>query len=316
MLRQVALDTETTGLSDDGTPGDHRIIEVGCVEIIDRRLTGRQLQLYVNPERPVDEEAFHVHGISDEMLADKPKFAEVADQLIDFIRGSELLIHNAKFDTAFLDKEWQLLNLPERTVDLARVVDTVALAMKYCPGRQVNLDNLCNIYDVDASARTIHGALLDAQLLAEVYLAMTGGQSSLSFEDSTYSGQVRRWHRPEGRVLPKMAVEPERYVVHVAQTIELSQQHQLRAADEAKGQKAVAGSAFGPEFDMEMLVKGEEEGKKDFAKRLSAQFNEKLTSMLDEKQQQLYRDYMAGTQKEYDDWVARVLGTKKVHEEK
>lgn len=316
MLRQVALDTETTGLSDDGTPGDHRIIEVGCVEIIDRRLTGRQLQLYVNPERPVDEEAFRVHGISDEMLADKPKFAEVADQLIDFIRGSELLIHNAKFDTAFLDKEWQLLNLSERTTDLAHVVDTVALAMKYCPGRQVNLDNLCSIYDVDASARTIHGALLDAQLLAEVYLAMTGGQSSLSFEDGAHQGISRHWIRPQGAVLPKMKVEPERYVVHVAQTIELAQTHKIKDADEEKGLPALAGSAFGPEFDMELLQKGAEEGKKDFNKRLAAQFNEKLSSLLNEEQQELYRNYMTKTQQEYDDWESRVLGNKKVHEEK
>ena len=141
------------------TPGEHRIIEVGCVEIIDRKLTGRTLQLYVNPERPVDEEAFQVHGISNEFLADKPKFAEVANQLIDFIRGSELLIHNAKFDVGFMDKEWQLLGLSETTTDMATVVDTVSLAMQLCPGHQVNLDNLCNLYDVDKSARTVHGAL-------------------------------------------------------------------------------------------------------------------------------------------------------------
>ena len=168
MKRQVALDTETTGKSDDGTPGEHRIIEVGCVEIIDRKLTGRTLQLYVNPERPVDEEAFQVHGISNEFLADKPKFAEVANQLIDFIRGSELLIHNAKFDVGFMDKEWQLLGLSETTTDMATVVDTVALAMQLCPGHQVNLDNLCNLYDVDKSARTVHGALLDALSLIHI----------------------------------------------------------------------------------------------------------------------------------------------------
>ena len=130
MKRLVALDTETTGKSDDGTPGEHRIIEVGCVEIIDRKLTGRTLQLYVNPERPVDEEAFNVHGISNEFLADKPTFKEVYKELIDFIRGSELLIHNAKFDVGFMDKEWGLLGLNETTNDMATVVDTVALAMK------------------------------------------------------------------------------------------------------------------------------------------------------------------------------------------
>ena len=130
LLRQVALDTETTGKSDDGTTGTHRIIEVGCVEIINRRLTGRQLQLFVNPDRHIDEEATEVHGITDEMLADKPHFADVADELIDFIRGSELLIHNAKFDSAFLDKEWDLLKLNEHTKDMCKIVDTVELARK------------------------------------------------------------------------------------------------------------------------------------------------------------------------------------------
>ena len=181
MKRQVALDTETTGKSDDGTPGEHRIIEVGCVEIIDRKITGRNLQLYVNPGRHVDDEAFKVHGISDEFLADKPNFEDVAHELIDFIRGSELLIHNAKFDVGFMDKEWMLMGLNEKTSEMANVVDTVSLAMKLCPGHQVNLDNLCNIYEVDRSSRTLHGALLDAQILAEVYLVLTGGQDSLNF---------------------------------------------------------------------------------------------------------------------------------------
>ena len=204
ILRQVALDTETTGKSDDGTPGDHRIIEVGCVEIINRRLTGRQLQLYVNPERHIDEEATEVHGFTDDMLADKPLFAQVAEELIDFIRGSELLIHNAKFDSSFLDKEWGLLGLKEQTKDMCKIVDTVDLARRINPNNQVNLDNLCAIYDIDNSRRTQHGALLDAQLLADVYLAMTGGQSSFDFGDESVGALSRHWQRPLNAKLPIM----------------------------------------------------------------------------------------------------------------
>ena len=173
MKRQVSLDTETTGKGEDGSVSGHRIVEVGCVEIIDRHITGRQLQFYVNPGRPVDPEAERVHGLTNAFLADKPPFAAIADELIAFIRGSELLIHNAKFDTAFLDDEWTRLGRRERTADLCTIVDTLALAMKYLPGHHVNLDSLCKKYGVDASGRQLHGALLDAQLLAEVYLQMT-----------------------------------------------------------------------------------------------------------------------------------------------
>ena len=307
MKRQVALDTETTGKSDDGTPGEHRIIEVGCVEIIDRKITGRQLQLYVNPERPVDEEAYEVHGISNEFLADKPKFAEVADQLIDFIRGSELLIHNAKFDVSFMDKEWQLLNLNETTTDMAQVTDTVSLAMKLCPGHQVNLDNLCNLYDVDRSARTIHGALLDAQILAEVYLAMTGGQGSLEFSDAQAKAK-KVWQRPNGAKLPLMPVEDEMMCVHIDKMIALSQ---ARPLVKKEGESPMAGSTWSHDYDMPYLEKGEDESKGDYKKRLKEQKLEMMDKLLNKEQQEMLKAYQEREQKAYKEWEDRVLGNTK-----
>ena len=307
MKRQVALDTETTGKSDDGTPGEHRIIEVGCVEIIDRKITGRQLQLYVNPERPVDEEAYEVHGISNEFLADKPKFAEVADQLIDFIRGSELLIHNAKFDVSFMDKEWQLLNLNETTTDMAQVTDTVSLAMKLCPGHQVNLDNLCNLYDVDRSARTIHGALLDAQILAEVYLAITGGQGSLEFSD-TQAKAKKVWQRPNGAKLPLMQVEDEMMCVHIDKMISLSQ---ARPLVKKEGEPPMAGSTWSHDYDMPYLEKGEDESKGDYKKRLKEQKLEMMDKLLNKEQQEMLKAYQEREQKAYKEWEDRVLGNTK-----
>lgn len=307
MKRQVALDTETTGKSDDGTPGEHRIIEVGCVEIIDRKITGRQLQLYVNPERPVDEEAYEVHGISNEFLADKPKFAEVADQLIDFIRGSELLIHNAKFDVSFMDKEWQLLNLNETTTDMAQVTDTVSLAMKLCPGHQVNLDNLCNLYDVDRSARTIHGALLDAQILAEVYLAMTGGQGSLEFSDAQAKAK-KVWQRPNGAKLPLMQVEDEMMCVHIDKMISLSQ---ARPLVKKEGEPPMAGSTWSHDYDMPYLEKGEDESKGDYKKRLKEQKFEMMDKLLNKEQQEMLKAYQEREQKAYKEWEDRVLGNTK-----
>ncbi len=307
LKRQVALDTETTGKSDDGTPGEHRIIEVGCVEIIDRKLTGRQLQLYVNPERKVDEEALAVHGISDEFLADKPTFRHVAAELIDFIRGSELLIHNAKFDVGFMDKEWKLLGLDETTNDMATVVDTVALAMKLCPGHQVNLDNLCNLYDVDRSSRTLHGALLDAQILAEVYLAMTGGQGSLDFTESA-SAQSRRWVRPEGVKLPVMNVNEVEKSVNIDKFISLSQSHVIKPADETH--PAVAGCDWSDAFNMEYLKKGEEEDKKSYKGRLGVQKKEILDKLLDAEHQALLKEYKDKDHAAHEAWLDRVLGRK------
>ena len=309
MIRQVALDTETTGKSDDGTPGEHRIIEVGCVEIIDRKLTGRQLQLYINPERPVDEEAFNVHGISNEFLQDKPLFKDVANQLIDFIRGSELLIHNAKFDVGFMDKEWMLLGMDETTKDMATVVDTVALAMKLCPGHQVNLDNLCNLYDVDRSARTMHGALLYAQILAEVYLAMTGGQRSLEFSEEGSVNSVR-FVRPNGVTLPLMAVDETAKAVHIDKMISLSQGKCIsKSSDENVPSRA--GSNWSDEYDMELLVKGEEEDKKVFKKRLSEQKSMMSDKLLSDEQKSLLKEYQDKEKVAYEKWLDAVLGRKK-----
>lgn len=178
-MRQIVLDTETTGLE----PGEgHRIIEIGCLELLDRRLSGRQFHRYINPDRPVESGALTVHGLSDEFLADKPRFEEVAEEFIEFVRGAELLIHNASFDVGFLDSELARLGDAPRLADLADVVDTLMLARELHPGQRNSLDALCRRYEVDNSNRTLHGALLDSELLAEVYLMMTGGQVALGLD--------------------------------------------------------------------------------------------------------------------------------------
>lgn len=175
-MRQIVLDTETTGLE---VSQGHRIIEIGGVEIVDRRLTGRHFHKYVDPERAIDDGAFEVHGISSEFLADKPRFAEIADEFLSFVRGAELIIHNAPFDVAFLDAELARLAGvdPARIADVCRITDSLALARYKHPGQKNSLDALCRRYQVDNSARDLHGALLDAEILADVYLAMTGGQT-------------------------------------------------------------------------------------------------------------------------------------------
>jgi DNA polymerase-3 subunit epsilon len=174
-VRQIVLDTETTGLeAKDG----HRIIEVGCLELVSRRLTERRLHHYVNPERDSDEGALAVHGLSNEFLADKPRFGEIAAELIAFVRGAEVIIHNAAFDLEFLDAELARLSLG-RFEDYCRVTDSLKLARELHPGKRNSLDALCERYAVSNAHRTLHGALLDAGLLADVYLAMTRGQDSL-----------------------------------------------------------------------------------------------------------------------------------------
>jgi DNA polymerase III subunit epsilon len=181
-MRQVVLDTETTGLEHrDG----HRIIEIGCVELIERRLTNRNFHVYINPEREVEVGALDVHGITNEFLADKPKFADVAEDFLEFIADSELVIHNAAFDVGFLDAELARLDPVVRIAEVARVLDTLALARELHPGQRVGLDALCKRYEVDNSNRDLHGALLDAELLADVYLAMTGGQVDLCLDLAT-----------------------------------------------------------------------------------------------------------------------------------
>ena len=188
-MRQIVLDTETTGLEPEQ---GHRIIEIGCVELRGRRLTGKDFHHYLNPDREIDAGAIEVHGITNEMLADKPRFANLVDDLIEYLRGAELLIHNAAFDVGFLDKELEWAGRPERIADLCTVTDTLALARDMYPGQRNSLDALCKRLDVDNSSRDLHGALLDAQILADVYLMMTGGQGDLMLADDSESNGGRR----------------------------------------------------------------------------------------------------------------------------
>jgi DNA polymerase-3 subunit epsilon len=181
--RQIVLDTETTGMNMIGVHYEgHRIIEIGAVEVINRRLTGNNFHMYLKPDRLVDPEAFGVHGIADEFLADKPVFADIADEFLDYIRGAELVIHNASFDIGFMDYEFGMLKRDiGKTDTFCKVTDSLAMARKMYPGKRNSLDALCNRYEIDNSKRTLHGALLDAEILAEVFLMMTGGQTSLAF---------------------------------------------------------------------------------------------------------------------------------------
>ncbi|MGQ4876941.1 DNA polymerase III subunit epsilon [Billgrantia sp. LNSP4103-1] len=184
-MRQIVLDTETTGI--DPREG-HRLIEIGAIELVNRRFTGRTYHQYINPERQVEAEAIGVHGITNEFLADKPVFAAVADAFWEFVRGAELVIHNAAFDVGFIDHEFKLL-LATRgeprlgpVAEHCRILDTLQLARERHPGQRNNLDALCKRYEIDNGHRVLHGALLDAEILAEVYLAMTGGQTALTLD--------------------------------------------------------------------------------------------------------------------------------------
>ena len=178
-MRKIILDTETTGL--DPALG-HRIIEVAAVEIVGRRFSGNHFHRYINPERASDDGALQVHGLTEEFLRDKPKFSEVVREFLDFISGAELIIHNAPFDTAFLNREFDLLDLKPLAEYCPNVVDTLSMARELHPGKKNSLNALCDRYQIDNSARTLHGALLDANLLAEVYLALTRGQDSLMID--------------------------------------------------------------------------------------------------------------------------------------
>ncbi|MCZ2407713.1 MAG: DNA polymerase III subunit epsilon [Burkholderiales bacterium 68-12] len=180
MARQIVFDTETTGLSAEN--GD-RIIEIGCVELLHRKLTGRTLHLYINPERDSEEGALRVHGLTTEFLSDKPKFAEVADQILDFMRDAEIIIHNAAFDVGFVDKELERVGYPPFASHVAGIVDTLVLAKEMFPGKRNSLDALCDRLGVDNSGRKLHGALLDAELLADVYICLTRGQDALLIAD-------------------------------------------------------------------------------------------------------------------------------------
>jgi len=232
-MRQVVLDTETTGLE---VEQQHRIIEIGCVELLNRRLTGRSFHRYLNPDRDIDEGALEVHGLTREQLAQEPKFVEVYAELVDFVRDAELIIHNAPFDIAFLNAELaRLKDGAPRMTDICTVLDTLALARQMHPGQRNNLDALCKRYSIDNSHRDYHGALLDARILAEVYLAMTGGQANLILSgDSDASAARVHLNRTSGRA------EWARIAVVAADGEELAaHEHVLSLLDKASGGKTV-----------------------------------------------------------------------------
>ena len=220
MTRQVFFDTETTGL--DADKGD-RIVEIGCVEMVDRRLSGRTLHLYLNPGRSSHPEALKVHGLTDAFLADKPPFAAIADQLLDFLRGAELVIHNAAFDVGFVNAELARANAGAIAEVVASITDTLAMSRELFPGKSNTLDALCRRLEVDARARTLHGALLDAGLLAEVYIRMTRGQESLVM-DAQATEAVRREVQAIDLarvVLPVLDVDDDEAETHEAMLIDL-----------------------------------------------------------------------------------------------
>ncbi len=191
-MRQIILDTETTGLNP--ATGD-RIIEIGCLEMVDRRLTGKKLHHYINPERDIDAGAIAVHGLTVEFLSDKPVFADVAHEIIDFLKDAEIIIHNAPFDVGFLDMELDLLKLGKLSTHVSGVIDTLKDARDMFPGRRNSLDALCERFTISNDHRTFHGALLDAELLAEVYLAMTRGQNDLSIDLMGIDSEVEKLKR-------------------------------------------------------------------------------------------------------------------------
>ena len=219
-MRQIFLDTETTGLSSD--TGD-RVIEIGCIEMVNRRRTGNDKHYYLNPERPNSAGALQIHGLTDEFLADKPRFAEVADELLGYLVGAEVVAHNASFDVGFLDAELRRLAKPVLREHVAGVVDSLSMARNQYPGKSNSLDALCKRLEVDSSIRTVHGALLDAGLLAEVYIRMTRGQDSLVIEIDGGSGQSSgsAWIDLSGWPILAVVVPPDEVEAHHALLAEL-----------------------------------------------------------------------------------------------
>jgi DNA polymerase-3 subunit epsilon len=241
-MRQIILDTETTGLEPEQ---GHRIIEIGCVEMLNRRKTGRTFHRYLRPDREVDRGAIQVHGLTNEFLAQQPRFADVVEELIEFISGAELIIHNAAFDLAFLDAELKRLPGPLRqTRKICNVIDTLPLARQMHPGQRNSLDALCKRYEIDNSHRELHGALLDAQILLEVYLAMTGGQTALILGEDTAASKdvafepVAVVMRPRG-VLRVLRATEEELVAH---------ERMLTAIDKSSGGKTLFKQLALPEM--------------------------------------------------------------------
>ena len=225
-MRSVVLDTETTGMP---VADGHRIIEIGCVELIGRRLTGRHFHVYLQPDRESDEGAIAVHGITDEFLKDKPRFKEVADEFFEFIKGAQLIIHNAAFDIGFIANEFNLLGQGDRAEvsDYCSILDTLMMARERHPGQRNNLDALCKRYGVDNSGRDLHGALLDAEILADVYLTMTGGQTNLSLAGDGSEGDSNGRQQPSA--IRRLPAERARTRVIQATDAELAE-HAARLA--------------------------------------------------------------------------------------
>lgn len=228
-MRQIVLDTETTGLE---TSANHRIIEIGAVELVNRKFTGQSFHVYINPERDIDEVASSIHGMTLEDLKDKPLFRDIADDLVQFIHGAELIIHNAPFDVGFLNYEFSMLSTtPSRVDEVCKITDSLALAREFHPGQRNSLDNLCKRYGIDNSLRTLHGALLDAEILADVYLAMTGGQitfladsDEIDFDKSAAAKRIRNRKRDEKLKLSVIKPSPQELVEHEAWLDYLDQQ--------------------------------------------------------------------------------------------
>lgn len=229
-MRQIVLDTETTGLE---VSQGHRIIEIGCVELVNRRLTGRHYHQYVNPERDIDAGAIEVHGITPEFLADKPVFARIAEALLAFVGDAELIIHNAPFDVGFLDSELQRHRPGYAGIEShCHIVDTLQMARHKHPGQRNNLDVLCSRYDVDNSTRELHGALLDAEILADVYLAMTGGQTTLYLSEDAESASEGG---SESRVRPLPEQRPRLSVIQPTDAEKAAHIATLAAIEKSSG---------------------------------------------------------------------------------
>ncbi len=230
MSRQIVLDTETTGLSAEG--GD-RIIELGCVELLNRKLTGNNLHLYFNPGRDSHEDALKVHGITNEFLKDKPKFADMAPQILEYLQGAEIIIHNAAFDVGFLNKELELTGRPLFKTYVESVTDTLAMAKEMFPGKRNSLDALCDRLEVDNSGRTLHGALLDAELLADVYINLTRGQDALLMADEPQESS-------DGVVVPSVDLSRFALQVVAANEQELSTHEDVMTQiDKSSGGKTI-----------------------------------------------------------------------------
>jgi len=233
-VRQIVLDTETTGLE---IAKGHRIIEIGCVEIINRRLTGNHFHHYINPQREIDQGAIEVHGITNDFLADKPAFEAIAASFVDFVRGAEVIIHNAPFDIGFLNSELQRLGVEGgRVEDLCTITDTLIMARAKHPGQRNSLDALCQRYRVDNSQRDLHGALLDAEILADVYLAMTGGQTALQLSES---GNENDGHARAEQIIRLTAQRGALPVIHASADEREAHEAQLEAIAKASGGRVI-----------------------------------------------------------------------------